>query len=128
MSHEHTATATAHDHAHDDHGIKDYLKVFYALCFFTLLTVGAAMMEFPDALGHWKDTLHVTVGVIIAVIKVVMVMYIFMHLKFDHPLLRLVVYIPVFLFFVMCFGLNALETWDYTYPTQGTEEVTSQPH
>lgn len=128
MSHEHTAAAIAHDHAHDDHGIKDYLKVFYALCFFTLLTVGAAMMEFPDALGHWKDTLHVTVGVIIAVIKVVMVMYIFMHLKFDHPLLRLVVYIPVILFFIMCFGLNLLETWDYTYPTQGTEAVTSQSH
>ncbi|MDZ4744540.1 MAG: cytochrome C oxidase subunit IV family protein [bacterium] len=123
MSHEHAAATTAHghahdDHAHEDHGIKEYMKVFYALCFLTLLTVGAAAMPFPEALGHWKDTLHVTVGVIIAVIKVVAVMYIFMHLKFDHPLLRLVVYIPVALFIIMVFGLNFLETWDYTYITR----------
>ena len=80
--------------------------------------VGAALTPFPESLGHWKDTLHVTVGVVIAVIKVVAVMYIFMHLKFDQPLLRIFVYIPVFLFVVMSFALNFLETWQYTYPTR----------
>jgi caa(3)-type oxidase subunit IV len=49
----------------------------------------------------------------IAVVKVTAVMYIFMHLKFDNPMLRFFVYVPVFLFFVLSFALNFLEKWTY---------------
>lgn len=106
-------------HAHDSdhaHGnpIKEYMKVFWTLCFLTLLTVGAAALPFPTEWGTPGDILHVTIGVIIAVIKVVAVMYIFMHLKFDHPLIRAFVYVPVFLFFVLVFALNFLESFEYT--------------
>lgn len=99
-----------------DHGniIPSYMRVFYALCGFTILTVAAAkMLHFPESWGTPGDTLHVGIGIVIAVIKVVCVMYIFMHLKFDNPMLRFFVYVPVFLFFVMAFALNFLETWDY---------------
>lgn len=103
----------AHDHAHGN-PIKEYMKVFWTLCALTLLTVGAAAMPFPTEWGTPGDILHVTIGVIIAVIKVIAVMYIFMHLKFDHPLIRVFVYVPVFLFLVIVFALNVLESFDYT--------------
>ncbi|HLP29412.1 MAG TPA: cytochrome C oxidase subunit IV family protein [Candidatus Didemnitutus sp.] len=100
-----------------DHGniLPSYMKVFYALCAFTVLTVAAAKwMHFPPEWGTPGDVLHVAIGIVIAVMKVIMVMYVFMHLKFDHPMLRFFVYVPVFLFFVMSFALNFLEKWTYT--------------
>lgn len=100
-----------------DHGnvLPSYMKVFYALCAFTVLTVAAAKwMHFPAEWGTPGDVLHVAIGIVIAVMKVIMVMYVFMHLKFDHPMLRFFVYVPVFLFFVMSFALNFLEKWTYT--------------
>lgn len=96
--------------------VPSYMKVFYALSVFTVLTVLAAKaLEFPASWGTAGDILHVSIGVIIAVIKVVCVMYIFMHLKFDNPIIRIAVYVPTFLFIIMVFALNFLETWHYTY-------------
>lgn len=92
------------------------MKVFYALLALTVLTVVAAKaLHFPADWGTPGDILHVSIGVLIAVVKVILVMYVFMHLKFDHPMLRFFVYIPVFFFLVLGFALNFLETWDYTY-------------
>lgn len=99
-----------------DHGnvIAQYMKVFWTLCVLTLLTVGAAKLHFPLEWGTPGDIFHVGIGIAIAVVKVVCVMYIFMHLKFDHPLIRAFVYIPVFLFGVLTFALNFLEVFTYT--------------
>ncbi len=99
-----------------DHGnvVPSYMKVFYALLTLTVLTVVAAkMLHFPADWGTPGDVLHVAIGILIAVVKVIAVMYIFMHLKFDSPYLRFFVYVPVFLFIVMSFGLNFLEDWSY---------------
>lgn len=101
-----------------DHGnvIPSYMRVFYTLCALTILTVVAAnYIHFPQSWGTPGDILHVAIGVIIAVIKVMAVMYIFMHLKFDHPFLRFLVYIPAFLFVVLTFALNFLESWEYVH-------------
>jgi len=103
--------AESHDHGNV---IKEYMKVFWTLCFLTLLTVGAAKLHFPSEWGTPGDIFHVSIGVVIAVIKVIAVMYVFMHLKFDNPLIRAFVYIPVFLFLVLAFALNFLETFEYT--------------
>jgi caa(3)-type oxidase subunit IV len=103
----------AHVQGHGD-VVKEYMKVFYALCALTLLTVGAAKVHFPTEWGTPGDILHVSIGVLIAVVKVIAVMYIFMHLKFDQPLIRAFVYVPVFLFFVLTFALNFLENFEYT--------------
>jgi len=99
-----------------DHGnvIKSYMQVFYALGVLTLLTVGAAKLPFPHEWGTPGDILHVSIGIAIAVVKVIAVMWVFMHLKFDNPMLRFFVYVPVFLFGVMSFALNFLESWAYT--------------
>jgi caa(3)-type oxidase subunit IV len=94
--------------------IPSYLKVFFTLCLLTVLTVLAAeAVHFPASWGTPGDVLHVAIGVVIAIIKVVCVMYIFMHLKFDNPMLRFFVYVPVFLFCVMCFAFNFLEKFTY---------------
>ena len=95
--------------------VPSYMKVFYALLALTVLTVLAAkQLHFPVEWGKPGDILHVAIGVVIAVIKVLAVMYIFMHLTFDHPWLRFFVYVPVFLFVVFGFALNFLESWPYT--------------
>ena len=96
--------------------VPSYMKVFYALLFLTVLTVVAAKaLHFPAEWGTPGDIFHVGIGIAIAVVKVIAVMYIFMHLKFDNPMLRFFVYVPVFLFLVFGFALNFLETWEYTY-------------
>jgi caa(3)-type oxidase subunit IV len=92
------------------------MRVFFALMVFTVLTVFAAKaFHFPAEWGTPGDMLHVAIGVVIAVIKVICVMYIFMHLKFDSPALRFFVYVPVFLFCVFVFALNFLEHFSYTH-------------
>jgi caa(3)-type oxidase subunit IV len=95
-------------HLTDAETKKEYLKVFFGLMALTALTVVAAVLHFPESWGKAGDTLHIGIGIFIAIIKVLMVMYIFMHLKFDHPYLRFMVIVPVFLFFVLTFALNVL--------------------
>ncbi len=101
-----------------DHGnvLPSYMKVFATLCTLTLLTVGAAeLIHFGDLGPIPGYAINIFVGLVIAVVKVMCVMYIFMHLKFDNPMLRFFVYVPVFLFFVMAFALNILEDWSYVH-------------
>ncbi len=92
-----------------DHGniLPSYMKVFATLCTMTVVTVAAAkLVHFPDILFIPGYAVNIAVGLAIAVFKVMCVMYIFMHLKFDNPMLRFFVYVPVFLFLVLSFGLN----------------------
>ncbi len=95
-------------HLTDAETKKEYFKVFFGLMALTALTVIAAVLHFPESWGKAGDTLHIGIGIVIAIIKVLMVMYIFMHLKFDHPYLRFMVIVPVFLFLVLTFALNVL--------------------
>ncbi|MBX7155237.1 MAG: cytochrome C oxidase subunit IV family protein [Bacteriodetes bacterium] len=103
--------------SHDEAAIKkSYMKVFYLLMGFTALTILASQIDtfFATMFGHTGGTyVNMTVGLIIATIKVVLVMYIFMHLKFDNKYLRAFVYVPIFLFIVMVFALNVLETFNH---------------
>ncbi|MBD1209034.1 MAG: cytochrome C oxidase subunit IV family protein [Ignavibacteria bacterium] len=88
---------------------KSYLKIFGALMVFTLLTIIAAkFVHFPESWGGLSTTLHVTIGLIIAVAKAWMVVYVFMHIKFDNPYIRVFIYIPLFLFSVLVFALTVL--------------------
>lgn len=92
-----------------DHGniLPAYMKVFATLCTLTIVTVLAAKnIHFPSVGPIPGTAINITVGLAIAVVKVISVMYIFMHLKFDHPMLRFFVYVPVFLFVVMSFAFN----------------------
>ncbi len=90
---------------------KEYMKVFMMLGIFTLLTVVAAKVHFPDSWGYAGELLHVVIGLAIAIAKAAMVVWIFMHIKFDNKNLRFMIYIPIFLFFVMVLSLTLLETF-----------------
>ncbi len=79
----------------------EYLKVFYSLMAFTVLTVFAAMLPFHGWVG-------IIVGLLIAAVKTALVMYVFMHLKFDSPYLRIFIAVPLFLMFVMIFAFRVL--------------------
>lgn len=81
--------------------LKEYLKIFTMLLVFTVLTVVAAFIHFADPLG-W------IVGLLIAAAKTAMVIYIFMHIKFDHPYLRFTIAVPLFLFGIMVFAFHVL--------------------
>lgn len=88
---------------------KSYIRVFSALMVFTLLTVVAAkFIHFPESWGGISTILHVTIGLIIAIAKAWMVVYIFMHIKFDNPYIRVFIYVPLFLFSVLVFALTVL--------------------
>lgn len=80
---------------------KSYLKVFLALMVMTALTVAVTTI-------HFGDVLNIVVGVLIAVAKAGLVIWIFMHLKFDNRRLRYFVYVPVFFFIAFVFALTVL--------------------
>jgi len=101
--------ASHHDDAHDHK--KEYLKVIYWLLAFTALTVLAAMDWIPHSWGDIGNKLHIGIGLAIALAKAAMVVYVFMHIKFDQKFIRVFIGIPLFLFSVMVFALNALESF-----------------
>ncbi len=104
----------SHDQSHGD-SRKDYYRVFGALIALTAVTVGAAeWIHFPG-LGQFGVLINLAIGLIIATIKVTMVLYIFMHLKFDNKYLRAFIFVPVFLFAVMVFALTNLETFHHPF-------------
>lgn len=76
---------------------KKYFKIFLNLLVLTVLTVAVSYVHFS---GFW----HVAVGVVIALAKALLVMQIFMHLKFDNPRLKFFVIVPVAFFLALIFG------------------------
>lgn len=93
---------------------KSYIRVFLALLGLTATTIAAAeLIHFPHSFGLTGVLINLTVGILIAVVKVALVMYIFMHLKFDNKYIRAFVFVPVFLFFVMVFALTVLENFNH---------------
>lgn len=88
---------------------RSYIKVFVALLVFTFLTIVAAKgLHFPESWGAAGRMLHVAIGLLIAILKAWMVVYIFMHIKFDNPYIRIFIYVPLFLFAVLVFALTVL--------------------
>ncbi len=118
-----TSHAHAHSHAeeYDAHGHKDHGHVIVSvatlrtvlalLLFFTLLTVGAALLEtwiaetFNVLIPQW---VNVFVALSIAAVKTTIVVMFFMQLKYDNPLNTMIF---VFTLLTVCFflGLTALD-------------------
>lgn len=80
---------------------KHYLKVFIALILLTALTVAVTTI-------HFGDGMNIIVGILIALLKASLVVAIFMHLRFDNPRLRALVYVPMFFFVVLVMTLSFL--------------------
>lgn len=112
---DHAATthdAHGHDHAHDhghDHGHGDapahahkhppYMKIFYQLAFLTLVELVIPLMF------KAKPGIGVGILIAIAVVKILLIIRYFMHLKFDARLLGLIAATPAVLASIMALGL-----------------------
>ncbi len=97
-----------HDHPSDEVMIKQYIKIALVLFFLTVITLVASWNWVPAGWGELGSTIHIMVGLIIAFIKAAMVIYIFMHIKFDNKFLRAFIFVPLFLLAVLTFALNVL--------------------
>lgn len=99
------ATRTAHDttgeggdHGHGSHHIvplKTYLQVFSVLIFLTFITVAASRFDF--------GTFNSIVAFAIATVKAVLVASIFMHLKYDDKMNRIIIASAFFFLLVLWF-------------------------
>jgi caa(3)-type oxidase subunit IV len=98
-----------HDHPEPELMIKEYMKVFIALFILTAFTILFAYNWWvPESLDGSASMLHISMGLFIALIKAAMVIYIFMHIKFDNKFLRAFIFVPLFLLAVLSFALNVL--------------------
>ena len=114
-------------HAHDgDHVAEDgmvhvhvhpaslYIKIFVALVFFTLLTVGLSRIH----LGHW----NFFIAVVVATIKAALVATFFMHLKDDNRF-NVLIFLSSLVFMGVFFVYTMNDTqhrgqWDNAYGTK----------
>jgi cytochrome c oxidase subunit IV len=88
------ATGT-HDHAHHIIPRPTYFKVFGALIVLTIITVAASRVDF--------GAMNTVVAFTIATIKAVLVASIFMHLKYDDRMNRLILFSALFFLVVFYF-------------------------
>jgi cytochrome c oxidase subunit 4 len=91
-------TSGSHDHGSHDHHIiplKTYLTVFGALIFLTVITVLAAKVDF--------GAFNAVVAFAIASVKAGLVLSIFMHLKYDNMMNRVIIGTSVFFLLVLWF-------------------------
>ena len=108
----------SHNASSNDHGssgghhvisLETYLKVFAALIFFTFLTVGADLF-FDNIAPAGLAWLGTPVAFLIATTKAILVMAIFMHLKYDSNINR-VVFGAAFFFVFLLFLFSALDVF-----------------
>ena len=95
--------------SHDDiqHHVKTYIRVFIALMFLTLITVGASYIDF-DIAPQFKSG-AIFVGLAIASFKGYMVASEFMHLNNEKRMIYWILGLTV-VFFIVCLSIPVL--WD----------------
>ncbi len=107
------------EHAHGDHGHSDpillYFGVFTALMLLTAITVWVASISFPN----WSAG-HVTVAMVVAVIKATLVIMIFMHAMHAGPLVRVIIVTSVLTLMIL-FGLTYADYSSRKVSAVGTE-------
>jgi cytochrome c oxidase subunit 4 len=97
----HDAGHTHEEHQHEPVGYGTYFLTWFALLALTAITVTAAGMHF--------GALSVTVALVIATIKAGIVLYLFMHLKYEDALFHrmLMIVIAALVIFI---GLTFTDT------------------
>jgi len=118
--------SSAHDsHAHDSHAndglvhvhvhpASTYIKIFVALVFLTLVTVGLSRVH----LGNW----NFFIAVVVATIKASLVAAFFMHLKDDNKF-NVLIFVGSLIFMGVFFVYTMNDTqhrgqWDESYGTK----------
>ena len=105
------AAVVAHDeHGHDEHHdvskhVKKYLMVGGLLLFFTIVTVALSYVDF----GSHKA--NITIGMLVATFKAVLVAMIFMHLSAERQLIYRILIFTGF-FALALFFLTYLHWYD----------------
>jgi cytochrome c oxidase subunit 4 len=89
------AQHTSHDTAHHIIPLPVYFKVFATLICLTIITVGAAQIDF--------GTFNTVIAFAIATVKAVLVAGFFMHLKYDDKMNRVIILSGVFFLIVLYF-------------------------
>lgn len=89
--------AEEHEYHHPPAPFKLYLKVFGALCVLTFITVVAARFDF--------GFLNTAIAMLIATIKASLVLAIFMHLKDDTKLNKLI-FAHAFIFLILLWAFS----------------------
>lgn len=86
-------------HSPADSGFFDkYMKVFIALLVLTVITVAVSRM-------HVSAVAHITIAMIVASIKAFLVGAVFMHLKYEKPVIWMYAIFPLILLGIMIGGL-----------------------
>ena len=103
---EHAAGSPPDPHAQPDHvvPIGTYVMVFLALMVGTGLTVAASYVD----LGIWNTP----VAMLIAVTKASLVVFFFMHLKWDRPV-NAIIFLSSLAFVVLFIGFAMTDTGEY---------------
>src|SRR5688572_15664128 len=123
---------SSHDHAHgaEDglvhvhvHPTSTYVKIFVALVFFTIVTVGLSRIH----LGEW----NFFIAVAVATIKASLVAAFFMHLKDDNRF-NVLLFVGSLVFMGVFFVYTMNDTqhrgqWDDSYGTQITSDGARAP-
>jgi len=95
----HSHSHAAHDHDGPGHVLpfKVYLSVFIALLILTVITVGAAYVDF--------GVLNMVIAMLIASTKAGIVALFFMHLKYEDPMTWLYAFFPILLLATLIGGV-----------------------
>ena len=99
------AHALAHDGAHDAPH-PNYMAIFWWLLVVTVAEVGITFLSIPQAL-------MITVLLVMAFGKAVLVALYFMHLKYDNKVLMVIAAVPVILA-AIAVGILSYEYTNYT--------------
>jgi cytochrome c oxidase subunit 4 len=122
---------SSHDHGHHDDGLvhvhvhptATYVKIFVALVFLTLVTVGLSRIHLGD--------FNFLIAVVVATIKAALVAAFFMHLKDDNRF-NVLLFVGALVFMGVFFVYTMNDTqhrgqWDDSYGTQITSDGERAP-
>lgn len=104
-----TGPAHGHDQGHvgGQHivGLPTYFTVFGALMVLLIITLGAAAVDFAKLLGPRWHFLNIAIAMLIAVIKAVLIIAYFMHVKYSSKM-TMVFAAAAFVFVTIMFALT----------------------
>jgi cytochrome c oxidase subunit 4 len=104
-AHEQKAHEKDHPAGHHGDALPQYLMVFLALMLLTAITVWVSYIKFP----HW-DAGHLTIAMIVSVIKATLVVLIFMHVWYAGPLVKVIICVSLFTL-ALLLGFTYADYW-----------------
>jgi cytochrome c oxidase subunit 4 len=114
-AHTHGAHGKEHPAGHHGDALPQYLLVFLALMLLTAVTVWVSYIQFPT----W-DAGHLTIAMIVSVIKATLVVLIFMHVWHSAPLIKVIICVSLFTL-ALLLGFTYADYWSRPVSGVGLE-------